>query len=377
MYGSEREIYEMTFMENAEDNRNMPIPARNSAPQPTEIPFGPAAKRCCLTALMAAVLSGCNLSLDFDAQAGNSSRYSKNPIHDLSISADGGRIAVQHWNGVIEVYDTESEESIAAFDHTKPKIDSIALSADGSLLAIGCVNGEIIVKSLDTNQPDLRWGENSKSGNSIISLAFSGNGRYLVTGGTHPRQAAVRVWEIEQQKVIAEFDDLPGTVMFVKFTENDRNVAYACGNGTLVHRSIAGDWECTITPQERYFLFGAAISDDGRRFAACGENGRLVVYDAHTGKELVQQNHEHSLYSVAFAADNRTVACGDANGSVLRTDVETSRQLDPLRIHLSAIRRVAFHPRQATIFSAGFDGLWQATPVPAEEPSVAAASTVN
>lgn len=350
-------------MESLDNNTCRPV-LRPEGRDPYAAAFGPRKRKSAatLSAILISVLTGCNFSLDIDAQSSGGSRISQNPIHDMSMSADGSRVAIQYWNGSIEVRDVESERLVATYSQAKPPVDSVALSNDGSTLVIGCSNGDISVNRVGENTEPIRMGIPNST---AVSVAISSDSRFLATGGTHPDDAIVRIWDIQKREVVAEHKDLPGTILHVSFVEGDRGIAFACGDGSLYVRSIHGDWNREVHPENRFFLFGAAVSPDGSRFASCGENGTVNVYNMQTGQEVWSKKTERCLHTVAFSPDGRTVAFGDGEGHVEFRQAVSGRGQETLQIHHGAIKQIAFHPRNGKIYSAGFDGLWWATPVPA------------
>jgi len=69
-----------------------------------------------------------------------------------------------------------------------------------------------------------------------------------------------------------------------------------------------------------------AISPAGRRVAAAGGDGRVVVWESGSGAEVVAWKMPGAVYRVAFAPDSRQLATANANGTVYLFALPQSEQ---------------------------------------------------
>ena len=147
---------------------------------------------------------------------------------------------------------------------------AVAYSPDGRTLATGSWEGLVNLWDADTGALRRRLGE--KAGG--MALAFAPDGRTLVTGGD---DGVVRGWD--------------------------------AGTGARLREWKTGD----------QVVYGVAFAPDGRAVAACtgpslwsaddGDGGRLFVWDAGTGAEVLRAGEgRHRATAVAFRPDGRSIA---------------------------------------------------------------------
>ena len=86
-----------------------------------------------------------------------------------------------------------------------------------------------------------------------------------------------------------------------------------------------------------------SISPNGQFAVSVDENGRVIVWDLATAKELRQfKGHSAPVYSVDIAGDNRTVATGDRQANVLLWNAETGQLIRRLAGHKGSVSSLSF-----------------------------------
>lgn len=109
---------------------------------------------------------------------------------------------------------------------------------------------------------------------NISSLAISPDGKILAVGIAN--DGSVRLWAVE---------------------------------------NIRPEYEVTIFPAHGDKVFspdvlGVAFSPDGKLVASCGFDGKVIVWDAATGKMIKKFDVQDSVFEVAFSPDGKSLIAG-------------------------------------------------------------------
>src|SRR5262249_10950900 len=90
---------------------------------------------------------------------------------------------------------------------------------------------------------------------------------------------------------------------------------------------------------------GVAVSPDGKRIASSSQDGYVIIWDAHTGREVRRfQAHNDHARSVAFSPDGHLLATASWDKTVKVWDAETAQRLRTLEGHLGVVWQVLFSP---------------------------------
>jgi WD40 repeat protein len=191
----------------------------------------------------------------------------------------------------------------------------------------------------------------------VHSVAFSPNGRYVVSGGCDQYKnnactgGSARVWEATTGKEVARLP-FDGEVFSSAFDPDGKYVASeGCDKYDKNNICIQGSarvWEAATGREISHMEYPGWVrvvtfSPDGKYVLSGGEDATVRVWEAATGKEIARRTHPGIVAAAAFSPDGSYVASGSINDDT--TSVwETLTGRGVLKLDSGNAISVAFSP---------------------------------
>jgi WD40 repeat protein len=213
---------------------------------------------------------------------------------------------------------------------------------------------------LDTGEQVRRFDGEQES---ISSVAFSPDGRFVVAGGRGGDAPSISLWEAATGKRLGSFSEVrgvissPGVVSSVAFSPNGRLILAASDDQTVKV------WDATSGQKVRSFkgrtlpIGAVALSPDGR-LALVGD-ANVHLWETASGKHLrtfdVRSSHGGPT-AVAFSGEGRFAVAAGIFGTKM-WDIATGEEQQPNpNPAWSVVSPVALSPDGRRVVSAHFDG---------------------
>lgn len=253
-------------------------------------------------------------------------------VDALTQDARGTRLVAGGAAGVIKVWDARTLKLVATLGPAPAAVRSLTISPDGKLLASASPNASssaedepfaLLLWDLTTNQL-LRRIEQPRPAFGTVSLGFIRNGEQLIAA----QDRSFRIIDVQKGAAIKTIDlpDLPRTIGCLAVDDDGKRLATGVFEARLRlwdtfdwKQSLAWDAHDKQSPPRRG-VSAVSFSPDGKYVLSGGLDGLVCVWDAATGRQLLEldgrgESTSGWITSVGLSPNNRFLAATHFGGT--------------------------------------------------------------
>jgi len=233
--------------------------------------------------------------------------YSDGPVNTVLYSPSGNLIASIVNGNSIHIWDVDTGDRVFKSQEMNG-VRCLRFSPDGKYISSG---GEDHLVHIWEVLSGLEVFVASHDG-SVNAVAFNANGDYIVSGGD---DHLVKIWNVQTSELIHSYS-LAGSVKIIEFSHGTDNKFLASGqDGSVWVLDFSGQ-RFSITVHE-HVVRESEFSPNDYYVISGSWDGSAHIWEANTGKEVVQVKTGWSTESVAFSPDGNlaaAVGCSSIGG---------------------------------------------------------------
>ncbi|MFA7006771.1 MAG: WD40 repeat domain-containing protein, partial [Verrucomicrobiia bacterium] len=303
-------------------------------------------------------------------------------VTSIAYSPDGRTLAAANWEGAVVLWDVGAQKVKTDLRGLPGNGRYVAFSPDSRLLAVTISDdrdaanpGEIRMWEAASGKEMVRF---SGQRNPACALAFSPDGKTLITGGGHPDKVGeVVLWDLTSFRSQPLDLNLNRIVRSIAVSPDGQLLAYTYGQCAAVwdlknNRSVFHKLPPNGHEQRTHVKLVSclAFSPDGRMLATADDSGTVRLWSSATGELLPAsiKGHTARVNTIAFSPDGKTLATCSHDETAKLWDVNTGQELLNIVGHYDRVHDLAFSPDGRTLATASSDGtvrLWDLSSVPA------------
>jgi WD40 repeat protein/transcriptional regulator with XRE-family HTH domain len=286
------------------------------------------------------------------------------PIWSVTFSPDGTHIATASQDKTTKVWDSRSGKLLLTLVGHSDSVNSVSYSPDGNYIATASDDHTAKVWDAATGNALLILKGHT---DAVDHIVFSPDGLRLVTASY---DGTAKIWDATSGKELITFSAHEDIVWDVVFSPDGNLVASSGKDGNVRLWDSHSGKELFTLPvgHNATILLSVAFSQDGSRLAVGSDNvfNRVIVWDANTGQVVLQGDMGYSgtPFDLVFSPDGKLGATAGENQKVNVWDAISGKVLFTLAGHTGTINCLAFSPDGKYMATASDDGttrIWEVT----------------
>ena len=172
----------------------------------------------------------------------------------------------------------------------------------------------------------------------VMSVAFSPNGKYIVSASS---DGTVKLWDVEDEELVRTFEGHDDMVMSVAFSRDGKYIVSASDDDTVKLWEIKGRQVRTFNDR----VYSVAFSPDGKYIVSGSGENTVKLWETGSGRLIhTFEGHDDYVSSVAFSPDGKYIVSGSDDNTINLWNVENEVLVRTFEGHKDIVNSVAFSP---------------------------------
>jgi WD40 repeat protein len=267
-------------------------------------------------------------------------------VLQATLSSNGQRVATASEDHTVRIWDASSGREVRRLQHNA-KVWQASFSRDDRRVLTASGDNLARIWDADSGRLLVQLEHGDKNFSNVLQAIFSADGTRVATISS---DGTAWLWDAGTGRNLARLKDGLEMLEVIKVVQlNLVAELHQRGSSSTVPR-LTG-------------LRHAAFSPDGRSVVTSSTNDVAQVWDAATGRELLELKHDDIVYQSAFSPDGARIVTASRDRTARIWDAHSGRELARYE-HDAAVAQAAFSPDGREVVTASDDGtarLWDAT----------------
>jgi U3 small nucleolar RNA-associated protein 15 len=225
---------------------------------------------------------------------------------------DGKLIIAGDKQGSVKVFDVESKAMLRQLRQHTGAVQTTIWSADGQRMISG--GDDKSVKCWDLGTQELIWSDTTSHSDYVRCSCENPSMPHVFASGSYDH--SVKLWD-SRQKTAVQTMSHPGPIESVVMTASGSILVAACGNKVKLWDLIGGGKLLHTFSNHQKNVSDVALESGGSRLLSVGLDGLLKIYSLKTMRVCHGMSVGTPLLSVALSSDNKKLAMGCVDGTLL------------------------------------------------------------
>jgi WD40 repeat protein len=300
--------------------------------------------------------------LDNLVQKGQLGGY-KGAVSSVAYSRDGNLIVTGSEDGSVRLWDTRIPEQGPSVHKDKHKtwIWVLRASNDGKWVATGSDDGTVALWAVSDRGLSYRRSISCAADSGVSplvrGLSFSPDASLLAIATTDGK---VRLWSLEQERVMQEFVASRYPVRCVEFAPDGVGLATGADDGTICFWDLKSNPLTAKRDDEQFHfehdsaVWGMRFHPEGDRLASCSEDHSIRVWNLRDRrKHQTLIGHTSWVLGIRFNSDGSLLASGSEDGTARLWD-QQGNQVATF-VHGAPVNGICFSPDDLALATAAAD----------------------